>query len=78
MAIQTLAAESYVLGDMTPVEREEFERHFFECAECAQDVRDAVDLMDASRATGAKERLQPVLPLALVSSGLPMFRKPPV
>ncbi len=38
-AVETLAAERYLLGDMPPDEREAFEAHFFECAECADEVR---------------------------------------
>lgn len=47
-AVQTLAVESYLLGEMPPGEREEFEQHFFECPECAQDMRDAMQLMAAA------------------------------
>ena len=35
---QTLATERYFLGEMTPEERDDFEGHFFSCAECANDV----------------------------------------
>lgn len=37
-AVATLAAERYLLGDMTSTERESFEAHFFECGECAADL----------------------------------------
>jgi hypothetical protein len=33
------AVERYVLGELTSTESEEFEIHFFDCAECAQDLR---------------------------------------
>lgn len=45
-AIQSLAAESYLLGELTPEERVAFEEHFFECAACAEDVRQAARFMD--------------------------------
>lgn len=54
-AIQTLAVESYLLGDMAPGEREEFEQHFFDCPDCAQDVREAMQLLAV-----AKPRLEAV------------------
>lgn len=36
--VETKAAERYLLGELLPRDREEFETHFFECAECAGDV----------------------------------------
>jgi hypothetical protein len=48
-AIQDLAVEGYLLGEMTPGEREAFEEHFFECPACAEDVREAMQLMDGAR-----------------------------
>ena len=39
-ATETMAAERYVLGEMTPEDRDAFEEHFFGCVECAEDVRD--------------------------------------
>src|SRR5579864_9494277 len=40
-AVQTHAVERYLLGEMPQEEREDFEEHYFTCAECAQDVRAA-------------------------------------
>jgi hypothetical protein len=40
-AVQNLAVECYLLGEMTSGEREAFEEHYFECAICAEDVRSA-------------------------------------
>ncbi len=40
-AVQNLAVECYLLGEMTAGEREAFEEHYFECAICAEDVRSA-------------------------------------
>lgn len=48
-AVQILAVESYLLGEMTPGEREDFESHYFECQECAQDIRDAMQVMDGAK-----------------------------
>ena len=38
-ATESMAAERYVLGEMTPEDRDAFEEHFFGCVECAADVR---------------------------------------
>lgn len=44
------AAEQYLLGEMSEVEREEFELHFFECPECAESLEDAAMLVANARA----------------------------
>lgn len=38
-AIDTSAAERYLLDEMSEIERFRFEEHFFECAECAEHMR---------------------------------------
>ncbi|MFP5227027.1 MAG: anti-sigma factor family protein [Acidobacteriota bacterium] len=38
-AIELMATERYLLGELTPEQRDAFEAHFFECYECALDVR---------------------------------------
>lgn len=40
-AIRLGACEKYILGELAAPLRDEFEEHYFECAECAQDVRSA-------------------------------------
>ena len=52
-ATTTSAAERYLLDEMTAEEREEFEEHYFSCAECAEDMRAAGQLVEALRATPA-------------------------
>jgi anti-sigma factor RsiW len=37
--VETLAAERYLLGEMSEAERHRFEEHFFTCEECAEDMR---------------------------------------
>jgi Putative zinc-finger len=38
-ATENYAVEKYLLGEMNQAEREEFEEHYFSCAECADAVR---------------------------------------
>ena len=63
-AVEDLAFESYLLGDMTFGERKAFEQHYFECAVCAEDLREASQFLeDAKRVlTGEREatRIQEV------------------
>jgi len=51
-AVESMAVERYVLGELHDIEREQFEEHFFSCPECAQEVRDL-----STVAAGAKELL---------------------
>src|SRR5258706_3927517 len=48
-AIQLQAAVKYVLGELSPVQREEYEEHYFDCAECASDLKAAATFVDAAR-----------------------------
>lgn len=43
------AAEMYVLGELTGDLREQFEEHYFDCAECALDVRAAAAFIAVSK-----------------------------
>ena len=38
-AVQRMAAERYLLNELTPEAREAFEEHLFDCPECALDLR---------------------------------------
>lgn len=48
-AIESLAAERYILDDLDPVERDAFEEHFFDCTQCTADVRDTAKVADGVR-----------------------------
>src|ERR1700753_3963763 len=48
-AVERLAAEKYLLNDMSPAEREEFEEHYFECRECAADLRATAAFLDEAK-----------------------------
>jgi anti-sigma factor RsiW len=61
-AVETLALERYLLGEMADQERDAFEEHFFSCAECAEDARagDAMrDAVAAGMATTAATKVSP-------------------
>jgi hypothetical protein len=49
-ALRLQAAEKYVLGDLSPELRDEYEEHYFDCQACATDVKTAVAFVDATRA----------------------------
>jgi len=48
-AVRLQAAEKYALGDLSQAVREEYEEHFFDCAECALDLKAAVAFVAATR-----------------------------
>ena len=48
-SIRLMAAEKYLLGELTPELQEQFEEHFFECQECALDVRAGAALVEHSK-----------------------------
>ncbi|MCU1349037.1 MAG: hypothetical protein JWO56_2067 [Acidobacteria bacterium] len=54
-AVETMAAERYTLGEMTPDERDRFEEHFFDCSECSQSVRDGAIIADGTRSARVRQ-----------------------
>jgi hypothetical protein len=48
-ALRLQAAEKYVLGEFPQNLREEYEEHFFDCAECARDLKAAAVFLDTTR-----------------------------
>jgi hypothetical protein len=48
-AVQLKTAERYILGELTPSQRDAFEEHFFGCIECADDVKFAAIFADNAR-----------------------------
>ena len=57
-AVQSHTTERYLLGELKDRARDEFEDHFFECADCAEAVRTGLLFMDNAaaevRGTGAQ------------------------
>jgi hypothetical protein len=48
-AVRLQAAEKYVLGELPHAIREEYEEHYFDCAECALDLKAAAVFVNTSR-----------------------------
>lgn len=48
-ALRIQASEKYVLGELSPDLCEQFEEHYFDCAECAEDVRATLAFITATR-----------------------------
>jgi len=48
-SIRLMAAEKYLLGELTPEQRDQFEEHFFGCQQCALDVRAGAALVEHSK-----------------------------
>ena len=57
-AVQQMAAERYLLSELTPEARDAFEEHVFDCPECALDLRAAAVFVDE-----AKVQLPPMIAL---------------
>jgi hypothetical protein len=52
-AAESLAAERYLLDEMSELERHGFEAHFFDCVECAEEVRQGALVRRAVRSVGS-------------------------
>jgi hypothetical protein len=48
-ALQQMAAERYLLNELTPDVREAFEAHFFDCPKCALDLRAGAAFVEESK-----------------------------
>jgi hypothetical protein len=59
--------EQYLLGELDPVSRDEFEEHFFDCADCAVDVRAGALFVEQSKVVLAdkSDPVSTVLPAAI-------------
>jgi hypothetical protein len=60
-AAATLAAERYLLNELTAAEREAFEEHYFVCKRCAQEVKDLYALGAGARADHRDALRQPAI-----------------
>jgi hypothetical protein len=59
-ATRIQAVDRYLLGELSSVEQQGFEEHFFSCGECSEDLRIGAILVDNSRAVLREEFFDPV------------------
>jgi hypothetical protein len=48
-AIQSMAVEKYLLNELSPELRDDFEQHYFDCPICAADLRATAAFLDAAK-----------------------------
>ena len=48
-AVRTLATERYLLGELAPELRDQFEEHLFDCQTCAFDLRTAATFLEHAK-----------------------------
>jgi len=73
-AVETMAAERYLLGELLPEDRDAFEEHFFDCTECTADVRAGATLIAGIRADAADEKADGATSDALPQNVTPLRR----
>ena len=64
MVVRQKMTERYLLGELDPAARDEFEEHFFDCADCALDVHAGALFVEQSKIVLAEKP-------ELVAAGLP-------
>ncbi len=69
-AVERMAAERYLLDELTPEEREAFEEHLFDCPDCALDLRAGAAFVDEAK------RQLPELSTNLPKAAQPGVAKP--
>jgi Putative zinc-finger len=57
-AVETMATERYLLGEMTSDQRLAFEEHYMECAECLESVMFGSEFLDAGREVARKQNTE--------------------
>ncbi len=75
-ATQSMAVEKYVLNELPPELRAEFEEHYFECTECANDLRATTAFLDAAKAEFKNASVTKPLPAAATKKRGPWLRRP--
>jgi len=62
-ALQMMAAERYLLDELTPEERDAFELHMFGCHECALDIRAGASFISEVKSQLSKTVAEPPAPV---------------
>ena len=61
-AMKVHAAERYVLDELSPEERDDFEEHYFMCVKCAEEVRIAAAFADNAKSVFREDAATATLP----------------
>ena len=69
-AIGLSVVERYLLGELSPLERDDFEEHFFNCHDCATDVRLTSQFLDGARKELGRDRVEGRAPARVKPSSL--------
>jgi hypothetical protein len=77
-ATQAMVVEKYVLNELTPELRAEFEEHYFECPECAMDLRATTAFLDAARAEFKSASATQRSPVAVPKTRGPWLWRPAI
>jgi hypothetical protein len=64
VVVREKMTEKYLLNELEPEVRDQFEEHFFGCQECALDVRAAAEFVERSKGVLAEERRAVPVPAA--------------
>ena len=76
-ATQQGAVEKYLLNDLTPPQRDEFEEHFFDCPECAAELSATAAFLDEVKNELQRGRLaRPAAPKGAGKSRFAFFWRP--
>jgi hypothetical protein len=77
-AIRLGAVEKYLLDELPPPQRAEFEEHYFTCPECAQDLRLTAEFLDTARKELGRGTMGGTTPQKLKRTWLELFWRPAV
>jgi anti-sigma factor RsiW len=58
-ALRLAASEKYLLNEISRAERDEFEKHFFDCPECAEEVRTTAAFLAGTKLELGRPRAAP-------------------
>jgi len=72
-AIRIMGTEQYLLNELSPELREQFEEHFFDCPECAADVRAGALFLEQTKAVFAAEAAAPRREVPAVATAKPSW-----
>ena len=74
-AVQMMAVERYLLDELTPEERDAFEKHLFDCSDCALDLRAGAAFVTEAKAQLSQMDAQPLAPPAQAAPTTPPLKK---